>query len=351
MKAEWLSDARKIPDEVMNYLRRIAVRAIEEKHYSPELIADIFGISRSSMYDWLRWYRAGGESALDTRTAPGAPAVITPIMEWWLEQTVLNSTPIQQGYDTVLWTRAILADLLKKHFGISVSESTVGLHLHRLGLSCQTPGYRACEQDRATVATFLEVKFHKIQRLADRMGADIGFEDETGVGIRTRSGRTWGAVGQPPEVRISDHRGGYNLLSIITASGDLQYAVEEKNMNGERYVAFLQQILSTRTRPLIILADQASFHKSTKVREFVRAHRAQLRLFFFPSHSPELNPDEQVWNELKPRHLGKQPIKNKTDLKKRIRSLLKSLQYTTEKVRSFFQLPNTKYAAIPKAVT
>ena len=49
MDAEWLSDARKIPDEVMNYLRRIAVRAVEEKNYSPEVIADILGISRSSL--------------------------------------------------------------------------------------------------------------------------------------------------------------------------------------------------------------------------------------------------------------------------------------------------------------
>ncbi|MBK8754055.1 MAG: hypothetical protein IPL99_21490 [Candidatus Competibacteraceae bacterium] len=54
MKEDWLSDARKIPDEVMNYLRRIAVRAVEEKHYSPELITAIFGISRSCIYEWLR---------------------------------------------------------------------------------------------------------------------------------------------------------------------------------------------------------------------------------------------------------------------------------------------------------
>lgn len=51
MEADWLSDARGIPDEVMNYLRRIAVQAVEEKNYSPEAIADIFGISRSSIYD------------------------------------------------------------------------------------------------------------------------------------------------------------------------------------------------------------------------------------------------------------------------------------------------------------
>ena len=37
MNAEWLSDFRKIPDEVMNYLRRMAVRAVEDQHHSPEL--------------------------------------------------------------------------------------------------------------------------------------------------------------------------------------------------------------------------------------------------------------------------------------------------------------------------
>jgi hypothetical protein len=77
MNAEWMLDARKIPDEVMNYLRRIAVQAVEEKHYSPELVADLFGIDRTSIYDWLRKYRHEGEESLDTRKAPGAPWVIT----------------------------------------------------------------------------------------------------------------------------------------------------------------------------------------------------------------------------------------------------------------------------------
>ena len=54
------------------------------------------------------------------------------------------------------------------------------------------------------------------------------------------------------------------------------------------------------------------------------------------TNSPELNPDEKVWSELKTRQLGKQPIKNKTDLKKQIRSILKSLQHKAEKVRVFF---------------
>lgn len=346
MKADWLSDARKIPNEAMNYLRRIAVRAVEEKHYSPELVADLFGISRSSIYDWLRWYREEGEAALDSRSAPGAPPVITAEMDRWLRQSVLHSTPEEHGYDTVLWTCTILAELLKRRFGVWVSAATVSLHLHRLGLSPQQPRYRARAQDPAQVAAFLTVKFPKIQKLAEKRGADIGYEDESGVGIMTRSGRTWGEVGHPPKVEVSDQRGGYNVLSIITADGELRYSLAATNITGERYVEFLQQVLRGRTRPLIVIADQASFHGSAPVRQFVRAHRTQIRMFFFPTHAPELNPDEQVWNDIKHRQLGKQPIKSKTDLKKRLRSALKSLQHKTEKIRSFFQLPDTRYAAI-----
>ena len=349
MTAEWLRDARKIPNEVMNYVRRLAVRAVEEKHQSPELVAEIFGISRSSLYEWLRRYREEGETGLDSRSAPGAEWVITAEMDEWLRETILSSTPQAHGYDTVLWSCPIVVELLKQRYGIEVLVATVRLHLHDLKLSPQVPTYRARQQDEAKVKAFLEDKFPRIQRLGQKMGAEIGFEDEAGVGIRTRSGRTWGAVGHPPEITVSEQRGGYNVLSIIRAEGELRYSLDEKSINGARYVAFLQQVLQGRTRPLIVIADRARFHTSAEVRRFVRAHRRQIRMFFFPPYSPELNPDEQVWNEIKHRQLGRQPILNKADLKKRLRAALQSLQHKTERIRSFFQLPNTQYAAMAAA--
>ena len=349
MSAEWLKDARKIPNEVMNYVRRLVVRAVEEKHQSPELVAEIFGISRSSVYEWLRRYREAGEAGLDSRSAPGASPVITAEMDHWLRETIVSSTPQAHGYDTVLWSCPIVVELLKQRYGIEVSVATVRLHLHDVQLSPQVPSYHARQQDDAKVERFVTDTFPRIQRLAQKMGAEIGFEDEAGVGIRTRAGRTWGAVGQPPQIAVSEHRGGYNVLSIIRADGDLRYSLDERSINGARYVTFLQQVLRGRTRPLIVIADRARFHTSTEVRQFVRAHRRQIRLFFFPPYSPELNPDEQVWNEIKHRQLGRQPILNKADLKKRLRAALQALQHKTERIRSFFQLPNTQYAAMPTA--
>ena len=348
MNAEWMLDARKIPDEVMNYLRRIAVQAVEEKHYSPEVAADFLNISRSSIYDWIHKYREEGEDALETKKAPGAPLVITLEMDQWLRKTILTSTPEAHGYDTVLWTLAIMVDVLKKQFGVWVSDSIVALHLHKMKLSSQVPCYQARQQDPQKVEDFINHKFPLIQRVAERMGADIAFEDEAGIGIRTRSGRTWGEVNKTPVVTVNKQRGGYNVLSAITAAGELTFDIEEKSIDGKRYIEFLEKLLAGRTRPLIVIADNATFHRSKEVREFVRGHRHQIRMFFFPPYAPKLNPDEQVWNQIKHRNLEKEPIKNKSDLNRRIDGLLRSLKEKADKVRSFFQLNDTKYAAIPE---
>ena len=346
MNAEWMFDARKIPDEVMNYLRRIAVQAVEEKHYSPELVADFLGISRSSIYEWLHHYREQGEAALETKKAPGGPIVITPEMDQWLKETILNSTPQDHGYDTVLWTLAILVELLKKEFNIWVSDSTVALHLHQLHLSCQKPCYRSTDRDPAQVAAFVNERFPKIQRFAKVMGADILFEDEAGIGVMTRAGRTWGEVNSPPQVSASDQRGGYNVLSMVSAEGELIYEVEEGHIDSQRYIAFLRRVIEQRTRPIFVISDNVSFHKSADVRRFLAMNRKKIRLFFLPTHAPELNPDEQVWNDVKNNQLGKQPIKNKLDLHRRIHRALIFLQRQVNKIRAFFQLPDTRYAAL-----
>ena len=346
MIESWSVDGRKIPDDVMNYLRKIAVTAVVNKGYSPEDVIDVLGLSRSCIYTWLRRYERAGFSGLESRSSPGREAQITPAIDAWLRRTVLTSTPVRFGFNTVLWTREILAQLLWEEFAVAVSGRTVSVHLRKLGLSYQKPCYRAVEQDAAAVAFFLDEKFPRIQRLAQKMGADIAFEDEAGVGLGTHAGRTWGLAGDTPEVRVTDQRGGYNVLSSVTARGQLRYSLSEHSIHSQRYILFLKQLIRGRHRPLILIADRVSFHGAQAVCDFVRAHRHQLRVFFLPAHSPELNPDEQVWHEIKDNHIGKQPLKNKADLKKRLRTALASLQKDTQRVISFFQLPSTQYAAV-----
>ena len=73
--------------------------------------------------------------------------------------------------------------VLKKRFDLWVSDSTVALHLHQMNLSCQKPCYQAQGQDPEKVAHFINNKFKLIQKVAQKIGADIAFEDEAGIGL------------------------------------------------------------------------------------------------------------------------------------------------------------------------
>jgi len=345
MSEEWLKDARKIPDDTMDHIRKIAVRAIIEKDYSPEVIADVFGISRTAIYAWLRRYHNDGYSGLNSGQSPGVPLVITEEMDQWLKKTVCEDSPVDFGYDTMLWTREILAQLLNEKFSINVSGSAVSLHLKKMGLSYQKPWFRSYEQDLEKVDHFLNETFPRIQKLAANIGAEIAFEDEAGVGLQTHSGRTWGEIGKTPEVMANSCRSGYNILSIVTSTGKLRYSIHDGKINSDRFIEFLKQILAGRKTPLILILDRAPFHLSKKVRDFVRSRRKEIRIYFLPSYSPELNPDEQVWNTIKSRDIGRRFIKTKEELKKALHSSLRSLQHKANTVMSFFKLENTQYAA------
>lgn len=346
MTNEWLNDARKIPDEAMSYIRKLAVRAITDGRFRPTLVASVLNISTSAIYEWLDHYKKGGYDALDTRLAPGAEPRITREMDERIKAIVLKENPTAYGYDTQLWTCNIVAEVIEKIFLVKVLPSTVYVHLKKIGLSAQRPEYVARERDSVEIEQFLNDKFPRIQKLANKIDAEIAFEDEAGVDLTEHSGRTWGRIGETPKVIASGQRGRYNTLALVTPRGKLEYEVTGERVNSEIYIEFLEQALADCTKPLILLVDRASFHSSKTVRDFVRARRDRIRIYFLPKYAPDYNPTEQVWEEIKENNVRRQPIYSKFDLKKKLMNALKDLQTNTERVKSFFLLDHTKYAMI-----
>jgi transposase len=345
MKPSWMSDARQIPDEVMTFLRQIAVCAIKEKNFHLDDVSEMLGISRSSIYDWLHRFAVDGYEGLETRQAPGAPPLITEEMDQWLCDTVLIKTPEAFEYNTPLWTSDILAELLERHFGVVVGGPAVNRHLKELGLSYQTPHYYAIEQNPEQLKAFTEEKFQKIQSFAEKVGAETCFEDEAGIDLRERSGKTWGATGCPPKVAVTGKRGRYNVLSAVSPQGSLHYWITDQNITAIVFIFFLQQLIKVYQRPIFLIVDRARYHTSRMVREFIWHHRRQIRIFYLPSYSPEINPDEHVWEEIKDKKLGRATIISKLHLKIKLQTALQALQQNVDRVTSFFYLPDTLYAA------
>jgi transposase len=100
------------------------------------------------------------------------------------------------------------------------------------------------------------------------------------------------------------------------------------------------------TAPIFVIVDGHPTHRAKSVTQFMAAQQGQLGLFHLPPYSPELNPDEMVWNDLKTHGTGRKLLTSPAQLRKTIISHMRQLQKLPGLVRSFFDAPTTRYACL-----
>ena len=225
--------------------------------------------------------------------------------------------------------------------------ASVGRLLKQLGLSCQRPLFRAIEQDPERVQRWREEEYPAIRQQARKEGADIYFGDEAGVRSDCHAGTTWGIKGQTPVVRSSGQRSSVNMISAVSARGHLRFMLTKGRVNGLVFTEFLKRLMHGASRPVFLILDGGSYHHSRPVKDCVASLGGKLRLFFLPSSSSELNPDEQVWNYVKHHGIAKAVLRGgKGELRKLVLARLRSLQKLPWTIRMFFLTPDTQYAAV-----
>lgn len=312
---------------------------------SPEAVARALGINRTTIYDWLALYRKGGWGALNARKRGGRKRKLDGKAFAWIYKTVTLGNPLQYKFPFALWTREMIGQLIAKRFGVKLSRSSVGRLLDQMGITAQRPLWRAYQQNPEAVDRWLNVEYPAIKREAARKKADIYFGDEAGVRSDHHSGTTWGARGKTPVVSTTGARFGFNMISAVSPKGMLRFMIVEGSVGATQFIDFLRRLIHGATRPVFLIVDGHPSHKAKKVKQFVESLEGKLRLFLLPGYSPELNPDELVWSNLKAGALGKMAHTDKTTMKAAAMAHLRRLQKRPHIVRGFFRKETTLYAA------
>ena len=337
-------DGRRLSHKTLEELRIRAVRQVASGE-SPEVVIKALGFTRGRIYEWLAKYREGGVDALRAKPIPGRPPKLSGRQLRWIYQTVTNKNPVQLKFTFALWTRAMVRELIRRQFGVRLSEVAVGRLLAKLGLSVQKPLRRAYEQNATLVEKWLKVEYPQIHAAARKAGADIYFEDEAGVRSDFHAGTTWAPVGQTPVVRATGQRFGFNMISAVSAKGKMGFMVKRSRVTAAVFGEFLDRLLYNSRRPIFLIVDGHPTHRAAKVRKFVADTNGRLQLFFLPPYSPELNPDELVWNNVKNHAVGKRALITFKQLHHLVVSHLRKLQRQPAMIRAFFQEPHVRYAA------
>jgi transposase len=338
-------DARKLDHATLEVLRIRAVESVQEGE-SPEVVARTLRIASRTIYRWLAQYRRGGWGGLKAKPLAGRPPKLDDKKLKWIYNAVAQKNPLQFRFQFALWTREMVATLIRKKYGIRLAANSVGRLLAQLGITPQKPLHRAIERDEALVQKWLKAEYPKIKKMAKAQGADIYFGDAAHIRSDHHAGRTWGKKGETPIVMVTGARHGMSLISAITSKGHMRFMIKETGgVNADVFIEFLKRLLTGAKRRIFLIVDRGSTHRAKKTKAFVETLGGKLRLFYLPPYSPDRNPDELVWKHLKADTVGRMVVTCKADFKSKVVSSMRSLQRNPRKICSFFQKPSLQYAA------
>jgi transposase len=128
----------------------------------------------------------------------------------------------------------------------------------------------------------------------------VVFEDETGFSLHPRLGRIWGKKGTKSYIYTrSQHQKRLNLFGWVDPINGFHGVMKWVRGNTDGFLKMLTRI-TYRFRGVAIdlWADNASWHKGPRVREFLSAH-PNLSIHYLPPYHPELNYQERVWRMLR----------------------------------------------------
>ena len=145
-----------------NARRRLAVALLGIRVTLTE-IAEVLGVSLSSVKRWKKAFQKGGEAALVVKRPPGAASRLTTAQRERLRQIVIAG-PQAAGFETELWTCARVAQVVEREFRVSYHPDHVGRILRDLGFTPQKPQRKARERDEATIERWRREAWPRIKK-------------------------------------------------------------------------------------------------------------------------------------------------------------------------------------------
>lgn len=344
-------DARYQKLEQLHERRKQVVR-LHRKGHGVMAIVGMTGLSYPAVRLAIDMYEEGGYGALKPTPrgrACGEGRTLTAEQEEVIRRTICDKRPEQLKMDFALWTRAAVMQLIEHRYAIKLAVRTVGDYLKRWGFTPQKPIKRAYEQRAEAVKAWIEQEYPGIEKRAKAQGGEIHWGDETALVNTDVRGRSYAPKGQTPvAMAVGATRQKLSMISTVTNQGKASWMIIDGAFNHERLIEFFTALVADGQRSgkkIFLILDNLGVHHCKPVKAWLAQHKDEIEVFYLPSYSPELNPDERLNADLKHAIRTKVPVRTKAKLHAAANEHLAFIEANPERVKSYFQDPRVKYAA------
>lgn len=319
-----------------------------KKSWKNKDIAEALSVSYVSVSKWRKLYKNSGDKAFKSQNRgvkPGSTSLLNTEQEKEILNLIIDKDPEQLKLPFALWNREAVRRLIKQRLGIELAIRTTGTYLKKWGLTPQKPIKRAYERNDQKVKEWLTDQYPAIKAQAKDEGAEIHWGDETGCVSLPVNLKGYSPKGQTPVLKHSAKKFKINMISTVTNQGKVRFMIYDEKMTAQVFIRFLKRLIKDAKKKVFLILDNLRVHHSKLVKAWVEKNKEKIKLFYLPSYSPDLNPDEYLNCDLKTNANSKFIPKNKQDLKKNTLGFMRSIQKQPERVKKYFLHKSINYAA------
>jgi transposase len=340
-------DFRTLSEQEQLGFRKQAIKLIVSGRKKGE-VAQIIGVRGASISEWWKNYKDNGIKGLSSKkrgVKSEDKKLLSAKQEQEIMKMIIDTMPDQLKLDFALWTRKAVKELVEREFGVVLAINTMGDYLRKWGFTPQKPKKKAYEQCSKKVQKWLEQEYPAIQKRSKEENAEIQWADETGVRNNCQHGRSYAPKGRTPIKKSMSKRFSLNMISTVTNQGKVQFMIYSENMNSDKFIEFLKQLIKNNEQKIFLILDNLRVHHSYIVKDWIAENKAKIELFFLPAYSPEKNPDEYLNCDLKQGLSNKPAPKNQEKLKENLENHMQMLVQNPERVKKYFNHKDIQYAA------
>jgi hypothetical protein len=135
------------------------------------------------------------------------------------------------------------------------------------------------------------------------------------------------------------------MIATVTNQGKTRWMIIDDAFDADKLIEFLASLIKDAGKKVFLILDNLRVHHSKIVKAWVAERIEQIELFYLPSYSPQLNPEERLNADLK-QEMGKRvPVRTKAKLREAANQHMTMLDKNPERVMAYFQDSRVRYAA------
>jgi len=320
---------------------------LKKKGKTEQEISEMVGFSLRRVQEIWKRYRETGKIPVPKIRGRkfGKDRILSPEQEKEIKKIIVEKYPDQLKFECCLWTPGVVKMLIEQKFNIKISKQGMRDYLERWGMTCQRPAKQARKQNHQNTETFKNEVYPKLKRLANSQNAEIFYADETGINNQAHNLCGYAPKNNPPVVKFETSRETVNMLSAVSPSGEFKFMFYEEKMSQQKLIEFMVRLIKDKKKSKIFLfLDNLQTHHGKLVKDFAEKNKQTISIYYFPSYSPEINPQEYLNNILKQNIHSGLPPKNKKEIKEKTQKFMDSVPQET--VKNLFNHPKLTYQKV-----